>query len=161
MQSESAWIKRRRASTDAVPLKPVREIEEDATAGGALAWNPLLEREELFQKGKLGRRKVEAYLDGTLLPTEVDPGLDALATIYQRSLAKNAAIRDAKAAKARRVLQGDPVSLKHQRIFFEDQALGAELKDIVAACRARAVPSRADASLMIVADPAMPSRRVQ
>ena len=165
---EKSWLSNRRAAVmAAVPTCPASTVEEVlASACPDVSFTG--KQQELYDKqvAKAKRRKVQAYLDNSLLADEIEEDLAANAAVEIKERMKRTKERAAKKKRVDNVmkpktslwmeLQGKPCFIEESDIVAKD-----EIAKAMAEWGCRRVDERKDARVFIAVDPSNPGMRTR
>ena len=132
------------------------EVERCAAAASADVHSAKMAREASFQHSKLYLHKVQSYLDGVLLESEVDPDLVEVAEAFRSKQQATDRTRVAKEARSAALLAPQAPDIRHQPVFVEPGSQAAGLPELAGF---HIVTSRCDAAFFAVNDPASPGQR--
>lgn len=158
--SEASLLKKRRAEVAAIATDASsKEIMAAATRQGRSQWNASLAKEQRFVGDKLLKEKIEACMDGVLLPKEESAGLKAVCVDWAQLQAATDKQRQQKSSLAQsRVQRRKEFVVSEHRFFLEAHAI-PELQAAVRKLRLRVVGSRTEATVFVAADAAKPGQR--
>ena len=157
MESEQAWLRKRRA--------PVVEAElPDNPLANPVVWTESHEKESTFQRNKFKKRQLEAIDEDVLLSSEKGEELLAEYADFNSKRAKTDKARQQAASRARMRAEGcKPPTLADFRelAIHVSEPVPRLLLDALARNRLRRVAQRVDARVFVVGDPAEPGNRVK
>ena len=152
--SEAAFLRKRRKEVLELELNDDdEEVAEKWTAGHV--------KEVEFQDNKILTKKVEAYMDGLLLPEEEDAELREAVAAKQKNMKANAADRDRAERTVREVVGiKSGRDFKDEGIWIAESVDGVELRARITELGAHVEHDRLKATVFIVENPSDPGMRV-
>lgn len=156
--TEAGFLRRRRAEVGAcASFTAAEEVARCAAVASADVQSAKMLAEASHQRSKFYLNKVQAYLDGALLESEVDADLVAVAEAFKAKQQAADKARVAREGRAAALLAPRPPDIRHRPVYVDLRGS----TEAVRACLAnyQVVASLNDADVFAVADAASPGQR--
>ena len=159
MTGEKGFLRARAAIANQLIGEAGDVLPQRPHATGAESWTMKHLKEYEFQQAKMQTSKVEAFMAGHLLPSEIEEQLVTAAVKRKVNLARvQKELTQEKGVKQRKLVK-TPIMIRGANVFFDFEELAQGMQWHLTRQGATQVPERHRADIFVVMDPVTPTKK--